>query len=55
MQVGDLVWTDRWKIGIVVAVDWCTDIGTPFDYGVYYFAIDRIEGTDEWDGDLKML
>ena len=52
MQVGDLVWSRWWKMGVIVAVDWHTDIGTPFDYGVFFFDIDRIEGVDySWTSD----
>ncbi len=49
MKVGDLVWSRWWRLGIVVAVDWDTKIGTPFDYGIFYFDINRIEGEDEWN------
>ena len=58
MQVGDLVWSRQWKMGVIVAVDWHTDIGTPFDYGVFFFDIARIEGVDDscrFDGNLEVL
>ena len=54
-KVGDLVWCRWWKMGIVVDVDWHTDIGTPFDYAVFYFDINRIEGTDDWDLDMGVF
>ena len=54
-KVGDLVWCRWWKMGIVVDVDWRTDIGTPFDYAVFYFDINRIEGTDDWDLEMEVF
>ena len=58
MKIGDLVYSRWWKMGIIVAVDWHTDLGTPFDYGVFFFDIDRVEGVDySWysDGDLEVI
>ncbi len=56
MQVGDLVWSITYgRMGVILSVDWHTDIGTPFDYGVYYFDTNEIEGTDQSDDNLEVL
>lgn len=50
MKVGDLV-TDstaplRYQLAIIVAKDFVTDIGTPFDYEVLYLASGLKWGAD---------
>jgi hypothetical protein len=47
MKIGDLVWSTYSGIGQIVDIDWYTDIGTPFDYRVFYFNLDRFEGEDD--------
>jgi hypothetical protein len=53
MEVGDLVWSSYFGIGQIVDVEWDTDIGTPFDYRVFYFNLNRLEGED--DHQLELL
>ena len=51
MQVGDLV-IDRSlgnrAIGMIVSNGFYTDIGTPFDWGVFYFVTGDILGADTY-------
>tara|TARA_R100000900_G_scaffold134380_1_gene111593 strand:+ start:3261 stop:3437 length:177 start_codon:yes stop_codon:yes gene_type:complete len=51
MQVGDLVidrslGNNNQAIGMIVTNGFYTDIGTPFDWGVFYFVTGDILGVD---------
>ena len=53
MQVGDLVidrslGNDNQAIGMIVSNGFYTDIGTPFDWGVFYFVTGDILGADTY-------
>ena len=53
MQVGDLVidrslGNDNQAIGMIVTNGFYTKIGTPFDWGVLYFATGDILGADSY-------
>jgi hypothetical protein len=48
MKLGDLVYdTFFCDFGIITAVDYTTDIGTPFDYEVLYLTSGEKWGADE--------
>ena len=51
MQVGDLVIDStaplRYQLAIILAKDFVTDIGTPFDYEVLYIASGKRWGADD--------
>ena len=51
MKVGDLVIDNtaplRYQLAIIVAKDFVTDIGTPFDYEVLYLASGMKWGADD--------
>ena len=50
MKVGDLVIDNtaplRYQLAIILAKDFVTDIGTPFDYEVLYLASGKKWGAD---------
>ena len=53
MQVGDLVidrslGNDNQAIGMIVSNGFYTEIGTPFDWGVFYFVTGDILGADTY-------
>tara|TARA_B100000963_G_scaffold189485_1_gene164899 strand:+ start:2991 stop:3167 length:177 start_codon:yes stop_codon:yes gene_type:complete len=51
MQVGDLVIDlslDSTAIGMIVTNGFYTNIGTPFDWGVFYFVTGDILGADTY-------
>ena len=53
MQVGDLVidrslGNDNQAIVMIVSNGFYTDIGTPFDWGVFYFVTGDILGADNY-------
>ena len=53
MQVGDLVidWSlgnDSQAMGLIVSNGFYTEIGTPFDWGVFYFVTGDILGADTY-------
>lgn len=51
MKIGDLVIDStaplRYQLAIIVAKDFVTDIGTPFDYEVLYLASGMKWGADD--------
>ena len=51
MKVGDLVIDNtaplRYQLAIILAKDFVTDIGTPFDYEVLYLASGKKWGADD--------
>ena len=48
MKIGDLVYDAFFfDFGIITAVDFTTDIGTPFDYEVLYLTSGEKWGADE--------
>jgi len=51
MKLGDLVYDSFFcDFGIITAVDFTTDIGTPFDYEVLY-----LTSGEKWGADSSIL